>query len=549
MRLLGETLSQAGFPTVRLSYHGTGESMGADEDPDRVAAWIASIHAAVDGLRRVRGVDGVGLVGLRLGATLAAAAAQEREIHSLILWEPCRSGAAYTREMEILAVATRKALTGDASSQSPDEGIDSAGYLISPRTIGELAGLDLAKLELAGTPQVLLLSRDDRPAPRGLVDPFEVQGCAIEHERLPGYKEMMVYPLKSRPPLAVLQRIREWAVERSEQAVDARVPGPGNHAEDAPRDEGGDLGLVDELVHGAVRHRVVRFGPDRRLFGVIAGPADSSGDRSMASGEDSDDGRPTAVLLLTGGIVPRTAVNRMYVGLARRLAADGRRVLRLDVSGIGESDPEPGGRPDDAYPRSLLDDTRAAAQLVTGGDARAALWVVGLCSGGYAAYQHALADPRVVGVTLINPIVYYPERGLSFANEFAGDDEGPAPPEAGLVTRLTGRLGREWDRLGKRLRRGRLARDLEALARRSVSVRFAFAKGDPGSAALREELGERAAALEAAGVRFATFDGADHTFNPLGPRAELLDWVVDGIEDGADPGLRPRYAPAEPPRS
>jgi pimeloyl-ACP methyl ester carboxylesterase len=269
----------------------------------------------------------------------------------------------------------------------------------------------------------------------------------------------------------------------------------------------------------------------------------------MASGEDSDDGRPTAVLLLTGGIVPRTAVNRMYVGLARRLAADGRRVLRLDVSGIGESDPEPGGRPDDAYPRSLLDDTRAAAQLVTGGDTRAALWVVGLCSGGYAAYQHALADPRVVGVTLINPIVYYPERGLSFANEFAGDDEGPAPPEAGLVTRLTGRLGREWDRLGKRLRRGRLARDLEALARRSVSVRFAFAKGDPGSAALREELGERAAALEAAGVRFATFDGADHTFNPLGPRAELLDWVVDGIEDGADPGLRPRYAPAEPPRS
>jgi dienelactone hydrolase len=382
-----------------------------------------------------------------------------------------------------------------------------------------------------------------------LADPFVQRGCPTAHERLPGYKEMMVYPLRSRPPVAVLERIRDWAVERSDPVADARGPGHGHDSEDASRDDVDDLGLVDEVVHGAVRHRVVRFGPDRRLFGVIAGPADPSGDPSTVAGKGPDEGRPTAVLLLTGGIVPRTAVNRMYVGLARRLAADGRRVLRMDVSGIGESDPEPGGRLDDAYPRSLLDDTRAAAELVTDGDVRAALWVVGLCSGGYAAYQHTLADPRVVGITLINPIVYYPERGLSFANEFAGGDEAAAHPNDGLVSRLTGRVGREWDRLGKRLRRGRLATDLEALARRSVSVRFAFAKGDPGHVTLREELGERVAALEAAGVRFATFDGADHTFNPRGPRAELLDWVVDGIEDGAPSRLRSRSAPGVPRRS
>ncbi len=47
--------------------------------------------------------------------------------------------------------------------------------------------------------------------------------------------------------------------------------------------------------------------------------------------------RPAAVIL-NAGIVHRVGPNRMFVTLARRLAAAGTFVLRFDLSGIGDSE-------------------------------------------------------------------------------------------------------------------------------------------------------------------------------------------------------------------
>src|SRR5438874_878972 len=40
LRHLADACARAGFPTLRLDYHGTGDSAGSDEDPDRWATWL-----------------------------------------------------------------------------------------------------------------------------------------------------------------------------------------------------------------------------------------------------------------------------------------------------------------------------------------------------------------------------------------------------------------------------------------------------------------------------------------------------------------------------
>lgn len=103
VRQLSAMLNVAGFHTLRFDYWGTGDSGGdlVDADP---AGWRADIETAIDELASTTGVRRVTLIGLRLGALLAAdvAVAQPSLIDKLVLWDPVVSGAAYPREMQQL---------------------------------------------------------------------------------------------------------------------------------------------------------------------------------------------------------------------------------------------------------------------------------------------------------------------------------------------------------------------------------------------------------------------------------------------------------------
>jgi dienelactone hydrolase len=521
---LADALAGAGFHTVRLHYDGTGESLGSDEEPGRVAAWLESIRSAARALAEVPGVERVGLVGMRIGGTLAATVAAELELASLVLWEACVSGAHYTREMEILASASPSAMKGDREARPG--GVEAGGYLLTEETIASLEALDLLKTKPRGTPDVLLVQRDDRPPSfaKKLAEHLAREGCQTLLEQLPGHKEMMTYPERSVPATAILGRVRDWAVERSTIVASTA--------------SGARLTLAEEAVQGRIRHRPVRFGPSLRIFGVVTEPSASVGGKAP-------------VLILTGGVVPRTGVNRMNIVLASRLAELGHAVLRIDVSGICESRPAEGLAPNDPHAATLLPDVREAVERLLETTGQATVTLLGLCSGAYASFQTALADPRVRAIVLLNPEVFHLNDG---SPRFSQTEQSQAEKHyrqsllslAAWRKLLSGKANLRYiagfaaarakttalaarDRVSARITKvpQGLAGDLHRMLARDVKVTIVMAEGDPGHEPLMRQLAADREALERLGLQLKLTPGPDHTFNDFSVRLPLLAWLVE----------------------
>ncbi|HVU49082.1 MAG TPA: hypothetical protein VHL80_00245 [Polyangia bacterium] len=138
-----------------------------------------------------------------------------------------------------------------------------------------------------------------------------------------------------------------------------------------------------------MNERPVRFGPAKGLSGVLTAPAGG------AAGP--------AVLLLNAGLLHRVGPNRLYVTLARRLAALGLPALRFDYSGLGESDPR---RDELTLEESMLAEGRQAMSFLEAEGVAEAFVPMGLCAGAEQAQRLAYADARVVGAACIDGYAY-----------------------------------------------------------------------------------------------------------------------------------------------
>ena len=142
-------------------------------------------------------------------------------------------------------------------------------------------------------------------------------------------------------------------------------------------------------MNSGMRERVVRFGPTQSLVGILT------------SGKGASTDRPY-VVIVNAGIIHRVGPNRLYVDMARSVAALGFPVLRFDLAGLGDSDSAVGGA---SLEESALSDVNAAFEfLATTRDASQFL-VFGLCSGANYAALAAFREPRVSGLMLIDPTV------------------------------------------------------------------------------------------------------------------------------------------------
>lgn len=144
--------------------------------------------------------------------------------------------------------------------------------------------------------------------------------------------------------------------------------------------------MTERLVEQALL-----MGPRKSMVGVIT-PAAASVLRAEAP----------CIVILNAGIIHRVGPNRMHVQLARALSVNGFNVLRVDLSGLGDSEARDDGlAPLEASMADIRDilDTLEATRRVQ------RVVLVGLCSGADHSVIYAGSDSRVVGVVLLDPSV------------------------------------------------------------------------------------------------------------------------------------------------
>jgi len=93
LRALALRLAGGGFDVLRFDYSCTGDSLGDREDASW-EDWMEDADYALDELQSMAGLRKVSLVGLRMGALVAAALADERPdvVDRQVLWAPPARG-------------------------------------------------------------------------------------------------------------------------------------------------------------------------------------------------------------------------------------------------------------------------------------------------------------------------------------------------------------------------------------------------------------------------------------------------------------------------
>jgi pimeloyl-ACP methyl ester carboxylesterase len=153
-RQLAMLLSKAGFPVLRFDYFATGDSGGAGEEGD-VARWVTDVGMAIDELKDMASVPKVSLVGLRVGAALAASAAVRRsDLDQVLLWDPVISGERFVEQ-----VMARHGV-GSSNGASGTIGVD--GFPLTDTMRRGLGGIDLLETSAPNARELVVVVSDER---------------------------------------------------------------------------------------------------------------------------------------------------------------------------------------------------------------------------------------------------------------------------------------------------------------------------------------------------------------------------------------------------
>ena len=529
LRAFADTCATAGIPALRFDYSATGDSSGSVDDDDLISRWRDDVGAAIDFLQRTCGVQRVCLVGVRLGALLAGLVAAQRPIDALVAIAPVVSGRRYLRELRAYQANTPVdvAMSNDMPERA-DGSLDIAGFRLSKASVEHLEGIDLTRVGGAPRTAALIIDRDDFPAATQWNAALGSTGAALEYQALPGFSEMVTTPHASAVPAAMTEAMAKWLHEFADHN---RVPGTTPLEVNLPADvrmkikEGNGIDLVESAIFIAA---------DRTVFGILTERADAA---ESANG----------VIMLNGGATHHIGPNRMYVELSRRWAAMGYAVMRLDLAGLGDSDPHPGEACNQVYPPGAIDDISAAIELLRRQRGVRNITLAGLCAGAYHALRSAISGLPVSTVLMVNPLTFHWVQGSTLSDLQVAEvvrNPGVYRESARSLDKwrklLTGHvnlrrvlkifLRRGWMGIESALRdllrvlRIRipddLGWDLESVAARGVRIVFLFAPRDGGLELLRiqggsavKRLGER--------CRVHLIEGADHIFTQPRARARL----------------------------
>lgn len=540
-RALAQSLAQQGVPVLRLDLPGEGDSLARAPGASAWVSWLDALEDAALALRQVTGAPKVHLLGVRLGALLAAQVADRLrqradQVASLLLLAPVASGRAFLREARLLSQVPQdeplhagEVVAGGFVLDAPSAEALAAAQWPAPQATGQTAACP-----------VLLMERSDRPLPEASRATLAAWAGV---ERLHGalrddlagttaIAHSAVWPDLTGP-------LRDWLVQ-------AGAPGPGGVGLVWP-------GVSPKAAGPGWTEELINYGS-----GLVA-QCTRPGSRPVR-----------ATLFLSSGAERRIGPHRLWVEFARQCAARGELCLRLDLGGIGDSvardttGAQP-SRADQVYDARCVDDVRAALHWLEQTQGVTQVRLVGLCSGAYHAWRCAVAGLRLSHVVAINPLVYHWRSGMSLDpthHAFGQIDIADGAVRSlkdparwmkllrgqvhvkviarALWARLIGRLQNVSRHVGRRLHwplSEDVVSDLRQVIHHATPLSFVFSQGDPGQALLRQEGGSfLKGQIASARVHLTTIERSDHTFSTRSGRDSLyncLNSILSAVSDSA----------------
>jgi dienelactone hydrolase len=284
-----------------------------------------------------------------------------------------------------------------------------------------------------------------------------------------------------------------------------------------------------------MREKAFLFGEPPILLGITSEPSAIAADRP-------------AFLILNAGLVHRVGPARKSVRLARRLAADGYLAMRLDLSGIGDSEPR---RDTLSFDERAILDVRQAMDHLQRARGVQRFVLMGLCSGADNSFRAALRDPRVTGAVMIDTFGY---RTPGFYLRHYGRRMLRPQAWRRLTLRIAGRIRRRAERalgidrpappaplLPQYARefppQAEFVDGVRTLVDRGVNLFFIYSAAMEG---YYNHQGQLAAFLK--GVDFKQrvqtkfFAGSDHTFTDLRSQRALIDTISAWLASVPHPG-------------
>lgn len=300
-----------------------------------------------------------------------------------------------------------------------------------------------------------------------------------------------------------------------------------------------------------MKEEAVLFGKTGSLVGILTDPS-----------TDNGSGLGPAVILLNPGIVHRVGPGRIYVKIARALAAVGSLVFRFDFSSIGDS----GVRRDHLpFEKSAVQEAQDAVDWLAAARGVKQFILMGGCSGARVALETACSDARVAGAILMNFALAEtdeetesPDRANRTAGFYYWNFALFDPKSWGKL--LTGRANYRnlFQALKAKARSkftsvrkssqesGQFQTQLRQLAGRGVHLTFVCSQGDPCVDDLKEAGGSELKSLCALGrVTLKVIPRSDHTFSSLFDHERLVQAILERVASTTRVIRKPAPLPEE----
>jgi hypothetical protein len=254
--------------------------------------------------------------------------------------------------------------------------------------------------------------------------------------------------------------------------------------------------------------------------------------------------RKMGAVLLNAGLIHHIGPNRIYVKLARQIAALSIVAMRFDLSGIGDSRPRSDSLPSED---AAIMEVREAMDYLQRAKGVDNIILISICASSPLAFMVTEVDTRVIGCILVNPMV--PRINLAIqmdSQQYYWNQALFNKASWVRIFRLKANFKNVWQSTYSRILSKffskhhnlesmqiaeRLAAIFNAFKARNTKVMAIYSENEIGLKLLKKLIGKKFFELEQAGIiKTAHLAATDHNVTSIQSQQELLAHVMEWIK-------------------